>query len=234
MVEWEARIKGDVRALSELSGELDNDVSTIEKREEEYFLKSEQFEGKEEFEEVNNIAEDLIDTLSGIASIHLRTEIDPELYVHDVIRIKNGERKSHAFVKAEPAEMRLFAGKPDLDKWVELSQENKEVEELLNLVQKGLDWRNLYAIYEFIQDDIGGNIYEQNWGISKSKINRFTATANSRKILGDEARHGADVSNHSNPMSHGKAKSLIERICKKWLDSKTEQDTSGHPSLSAN
>lgn len=231
MPEWEVRIKGDVRALSELSGQLDNDLIDVEKREEDYFLTSEEFDGETEPKDVDGIAEDLVDVLSGIASIHLRTEIDPGIRVHDVIKIENGERHSYAFVKAEATEARFFTGKPDLDLWVKLSQEHEEVKELLKLVKKGLDWRNLTVIYEFIEEDIGGEI-PKDWGISKSKIKRFEYTPNDREAIGDEARHGFTLEGDKpEPMSHGKAKSLIERICKKWLDSKTDQDASGYPSL---
>lgn len=234
MVEWNASLKGNQRALSNLAERLDSDLLSLEEDENNlYVLDSEKFDTVSDSDEAYSVARELATLLSGMARVYLGVEVDPEIKVAHVTKIKEDGNKTIANVLAETVHVRAFTSKPDLNAWAKLAEENREVAEAFSIIQKGLDWRNLYVIYEFIKDDIGGNISDDGWAES-DQIDRFTATANSRDILGDEARHGSSVSYHDNPMSHGEATSLIENIFKKWLNSKSDENVLLDPDTAVN
>jgi hypothetical protein len=199
----------------------------------QFVLTSEKFSDASDSDEAYEIARGVAQRLSGIARIYLGAEVSPEIKVAHVMRIDEDGEKTFAKALAEPVQIRAFTSKPDLNAWVKLADDHEEVEEAFGLIQKGFSWRNLYAIYEFIQDDIGGSISDEGW-VSEDKIDRFTATANSRELIGDEARHGNyGEANHSDPMSHGEAVSLIENIVKKWLNSKSDDNVLVDPDTAA-
>jgi len=80
----------------------------------------------------------------------------------------------------------------------------------------------LYKIYEVIRDDIGREeeLLQRNY-VASDLIKRFTGTVQSRKMIGDEARHAAKkYKGHSNPMTIDDAKKMIKEIFEKWIEEK--------------
>ena len=88
------------------------------------------------------------------------------------------------------------------------------------------NWINLYKIYEIVDKDAGKikKIHRIEQWITKKKISDFKQTANSKRAIGDDARHGVDDNDPpKEPMSLSEAKALIMTLLQKWLQWKCEQ-----------
>ncbi|HEX7681915.1 MAG TPA: hypothetical protein VF713_27595, partial [Thermoanaerobaculia bacterium] len=84
-------------------------------------------------------------------------------------------------------------------------------------------FRDLYVALEVIEEDAGGMhaLLKRNWA-SETQIRAFKHTANSLSALGDDSRHGRESSDPPQaPTSLRDARSLIARIAKEWISSKT-------------
>lgn len=108
---------------------------------------------------------------------------------------------------------------PDL--YVAIAQRDPKVAKALRLLGfEESSWPSLYKIFEVIQSDVGGKMYENGW-IIEAKGDLFTQTANSSLAIGDEARHGHEkVPAPPKPMPLAEAKSLIKTLLERWMDSK--------------
>ena len=103
------------------------------------------------------------------------------------------------------------------------SSRNSSVQKALRMYStRELNWVNLYIILEVIESDLGGkNVLVSNGWISNAKIKNFKHTANSVGAIGDEARHGKEITNPpTKPMPLKEAKVLIEILLKQWISSK--------------
>lgn len=91
---------------------------------------------------------------------------------------------------------------------------------ILSLIGKSsLDWRDLYVVFDTVRDDLGRAAMNTQWG--RSRLDRFTATANSWNILGASSRHGAGGRTApKRPMPFEEAESLIKEIALWWLNQK--------------
>lgn len=228
---WKVRLKGNGRGLRDLEESFDNDPKVFE--EEGYFLWSSQFQKVEESGEIREIAEDIVRAIRNFGERDsLRVE---KLQVDHIIEIlDDGSELTH--IMAEPTTVKVTTGRaritsPEEDgvvqtflpadrtyEWTQLALKDEKVSELVDLVDKGYDWVNLYRIYDFIQDNIDSedNIVSQGWW-SESKKNLFKHTANSREAIGDEARHGNSGSGPADPMTLAEAKRLVDTLIDHWL-----------------
>jgi hypothetical protein len=78
-------------------------------------------------------------------------------------------------------------------------------------------WSELYLLFELVEADVGGEMYERGW-ISKADANLFTRTANSYSALRSTGRHGKDTGDPPrNPMEHAAAVSLVRALVLAWL-----------------
>jgi hypothetical protein len=79
---------------------------------------------------------------------------------------------------------------------------------------------HLYKIFEVIEGDVGRLIIDLKW-MSKAQKTRFTQTAQSPQVIGDEARHGRQKEQPpKNPMPIQEAIDLITRITHEWINYK--------------
>src|SRR5688572_25231113 len=68
-----------------------------------------------------------------------------------------------------------------------------------------LTWSELYLLFELVQVDVGGQMFDCGW-ISRADANLFTHTANSYSTLRTDGRHGKDRGEPpAQPMLHGVA-----------------------------
>lgn len=78
-------------------------------------------------------------------------------------------------------------------------------------------WAQLYNAYELVESDVGGRMFTDGW-ISKSGATIFRRTANSYKVLGEDARHGDPrFDAPDKPMERQTAVDLIRSLVKAWL-----------------
>lgn len=108
-------------------------------------------------------------------------------------------------------------------KLAELGRADEDVAAVLRFLEHGaMNWRELYFVREVIADDVGGTgpILSSDW-ISSSNLTLFDRTANNRRAIGDEARHG-----HTRwdpplvPMSLGEAQRHILGLVERWMNHK--------------
>ena len=80
-----------------------------------------------------------------------------------------------------------------------------------------LTWSELYLLFELVQADVGGQMFDLDW-ISRSDANLFTHTANSYSTLRSDGRHGKDRGDPpAHPMQHGVAVTLVRGLVLAWL-----------------
>lgn len=78
-------------------------------------------------------------------------------------------------------------------------------------------WSELAVVLELAINASGGKLIEWQW-ISKPDEERFRRTANSRKVLGKEARHGhAKHEPPPRPMTYSEAVRTIRELVANWL-----------------
>lgn len=80
-----------------------------------------------------------------------------------------------------------------------------------------LTWSELYLLFELVQADVGGQMFDLGW-ISRNDANLFTRTANSYSTLRSDGRHGKDRGDPpAHPMQHGIAVTLVCGLVLAWL-----------------
>lgn len=83
-------------------------------------------------------------------------------------------------------------------------------------------WPEMYAVYEIIQDDIGGNVEDRGWSM-KAKRELFERTAQHPEAAGTEARHGEfPHPPPDEPMSLQDARNWIREVLARWIRSKAD------------
>lgn len=203
----------------------------------DYLLKSESFALDATPEEVTALAERFLGLLNGAAKIeegdHVPVSIGRFERVNDEgqrVQIMCFQDECRVRERLEVGETDTSTGESSVkvpDRVVfrlalELSGSSESVQKVLRLWDsQGETWVNLYRVFEVVQSDIGGDIREQE-GVKSREIDRFKHTANHQGATGDDARHGhLRAEPPKNPMPIEEARSLIRRIVKGWILSKS-------------
>jgi hypothetical protein len=233
-MKWQIEIIGENNDLEELSKSLNVPQLTLEKAEGKYYLTSSDFAGVNNAEEIMEKSKNILRLVNGSAYLtlgmrrpletsHIVKTMDDGsrqifMYFSDGIRVGD---KFEIVVNGKAVQFREANVIPG---WVHIAENDKSVTSVLRLYGLGKqDWVNLYRIFEIIKTDSGGEaeIIKEGWA-TNSTMNRFTHTANSPSILGDEARHGAEqTAPPKHPMTFDEAKSFVESITHYWLNTKT-------------
>lgn len=240
MKNWHVRLIGHGFDLEDLSTQEGSPDWIIFKEEGDYFLKSSAFDNLNNAEKVHEVAADILDRLNGLAK--LRFESFQPLETGAVSYI-NDDGKRHQFVSLSATltmrsrlSVRATVIKPDgtvdtsdkkrpsiIELGYSITQKDANAAEALRIFGSlEANWFNLYKVFEIIRDDVGGHaqLIRARW-VSKNNIGRFTGTAQSSDILGDEARHARYRGGPpSDPMSLPEAKSFIKTILEQWIKSK--------------
>lgn len=111
---------------------------------------------------------------------------------------------------------------PHEELYIELPDKDEKAKELIQVVDNGYNWTNLYRVYEYIRNEVG-NPSQNSW-IDKSDENLFTHTANSPEALGHQARHAKPIPAPDDPMSHAEAVALIHTIIREFLEDRHQQE----------
>lgn len=115
----------------------------------------------------------------------------------------------------------LVAPPVQTSEWAELARRDPDVEDVLAILgREEVRWHDLYHVFEVIEDDVGGRMFIDGW-VTKADVKRFTQTANSRRAIGRDARHGHDrIKPPKNPLPHKEAHGLVIRLVRRWLEEK--------------
>lgn len=241
---WEVQLVGDPTDLRMLADTFSDSEIRIAVTGEEYVLRAHEFQDLDSASSVRKRAQEIVTQLSGSSRLLLRS-YEP-LEVGGVYRVKDdGRRDFTVFVNAVVVRVRALpvtvgVTKPNgttefpkpadpIAKWLHLATKDPAVAKALRLRDHdGLDLVELYRIFEVIEADVGSStIHQQGWATKKS-VREFKHTANSVDAAGDQARHGKEKTQPpSNPLSLPRARELIDRILKGWLEHKDSEASRG-------
>lgn len=235
-MKWEVIVVGDEHDLLQLQEAFKSPNMNIQRSEDRWILNSTSLDTITDHNEVSEKGQELLDIISGASklTIGLRTPLTVEyvilrnedgsghifVTVNDTIRIRDQvsitltDASGEVVYESRPADQ--------VPTWIEVAQRDAKVSRVLKLLgTKDLDWVNLYRIYEIIKDDIG-DLVSSGW-TSKTILSRFTGTANSPAIIGDEARHGVPLSEKPMKlpsMSLSEARAFITGVVHNWIATK--------------
>lgn len=232
MSTWSVQISGDNFDLEDLPEWFKSPELKVVKESDGYYLHSNHFDSAKDANEVRILAEKLTENMVGAAKL-LRPDFQPVKLGSVDRENDSGGKNIHIFVSDTinvrskvRARLSVNGGvqKPSIPKpttWLSIAYNEEKVEHALRIWGKEPhDWINLYKILEIIESDVGGNIYLEGW-TNKSEIRRFTQTANSFEILGDEARHAKEnVPAPAKPMTIQEAQQLFRELLQNWIESK--------------
>lgn len=243
-MKWFVCLSGDTADFEELSKSLNNDFLRIKNHTEnkeinKFGLESELFDSITDCDSVYKKANEIIEWLNGASKLilNLRTLIS----ISSIEKIKaDGTKEIYVSIPESVINLRCSIssilttdknGKTTeiniadpIYEWVHIASNDSNVAKVLRLIgSKKLDWVGLYRIFEIIQHDVR-NIVKCGWATKKS-IDRFKHTANSPAAIGDDARHGKELTSPpNNPIHFSEAKSIIENVIHNWLDFKKNKN----------
>ena len=237
-MKWKILLTGDSFDLQELEKSFpDSDTFAIVKESDGYYLISTEFDSCQSSAEVKNKAIDVLDILNGAKTLALGGNT-PIKFGHIVREKADGTkeiikemsdtitlRDSISIIKKDSEGKiieEIHHPADDVPKWLTFGLRDEKLKRALRIYGKERhSWAGLYKVYEIIEDAIGGmqEIIKKGW-TTKSSIKRFKHTANSPSAIGDEARHGKEVtSGPKKPMHLSEARSLVETMLIRWLNS---------------
>ena len=233
-MEWFVELLGDPYDLEDLSNVCKSKELMVEKDEESFILKSTEFNNLNDGLEVHKKAMELVALINGASVVVLGLR-SPLRASRSLIMVDDEGKKGLCYV-CEPCTTRVeLRGrfqtttiKPDgsteiiyqaspVPRWVDIAKRNEKVASVLKkLSENNLDFNELNIIFEHVQGDVGSEI--KKW-VNKDDPGRFTQTA-------QLYRHGESGLNKrkwkasQRPMALYEAKSFIESIVSRWIDSK--------------
>ena len=231
--QWLVRLKGEVPDLEDLSELFVSEELSVIKERGSFWMRSSRFASLVDNTLVYSRALDLIRLMNGAAKVHYGdfrpvefdgiTRVDDEgnwgTHTHfGSTRVTGGGRVRVKTVASPEAK----GERPPPERWVELALREETVARALRMLSRDTSWSDLYKVYEIVRHDVGGRkgITEKRWA-SRNQIDRFTGTADSWDVLGENARHGVQRRDPPpNPMGLEEARSLVRTIVVLWLGSK--------------
>ena len=234
---WLVRLGGHAFDLEELQEQLQSDEISIQKRNDNYYLSSSYFTDLPRPDDVLSTARRLIELMNGAAKIFING-YEPVSPTGEIIEVVDSEERRHVILQADTGHFRIRgkALRPVI------SSDGRDIEgkkptEIIDLLRKAIGnpriadvlhfqsleqtWSNLYKVYELVSEDIGTKNVKKI--VEKDRIKRFTATAQSRDLIGDDARHA--IRKYKGPgklpeMTLSEAKQLIADLLKAWISEK--------------
>ena len=243
MDKWSVKLEGKDYDLQYLEKKIDSSILTIIKDSNAYYLKSDSFEVLEDEVEVRLKASELIEKINMILKFDLGVY---SLKIGEITRLdgKSNKRSSSLKCIIRPVDSERID--MDYDKLIKCIYENEKVEDAIIFYYLGINWGNLFKVWETIVYDIGNakiekkgeykdimecgkkEIINNGWA-KKNQIDLFRCTAHNRGGAGREARHAVDegrnphckkILSSSKPMPIGVAKKLIKQILNNWINTK--------------
>ena len=230
MSNWQIKLTGDQFDLEDLPCWFSDPALRVIEQEGRYYLTSSDFDAMEDSSAIWTHAHVLLEHMQGAAKLY-RTNFQR---IGLGVMISGFQGCHHSLVHI--AERIVFRDKasgvvtingkeipeiyPHKD-WATLAQHDEAVARALQLWGNGpMDWVNLYRMFEVVESDVGGQMYQAGW-VTKKEIGRFTGTANSMKAIGDDARHAKpNLQPPSKPVTLEEARELIAHLVREWLASK--------------
>ena len=233
---WIVEIEGESRVLEQLELLLRSNPRMWLQRGERFFeLRSPEFDSEADANAIRAKGEELIHLMSGACRL--------KFGLHGRIRLRGVKRLE----REKPPTQFVFVDAPILDPWgkdptasrkdgndssqgfLELtldligSDVSEAVKKVIRMWDRDVSFRDLTAIVEVIEKDVGGTdgIAARKWA-TKADVTNVFRTAQSPKIVGDEARHGIQKQiPPPKPISLEGAREVTLKIIRGWLAEKS-------------
>jgi hypothetical protein len=227
---WRFRLEGSAENLRELRVFCSSGPLRIVIDEEAHWLEWDELEPDQDAAAIASAANGALGTLLGAARL---LEV-----VHDPVRLGTQQLVSASgskatFVVLQSVVAVRHVNRPTIlingvappsweDRLLATALRDDDVEQALRLYgSREPDMRDLYFILELVEKSIApGTVQERGW-ISNAERTRFRRTVNSRRALGDLARHGSDFAPPEKPTTLGEARLAIRDVVLAWLKEKT-------------
>ena len=219
------KLSGHEFDLKKASKYFKTDQFLITKIADEYFICSEKFNDTNDINIVSKIADDYLEKINGILKLKFEIFNPIALDYLFVFEEESGISKIAAMRAAINGRGGLTANvnntAEELEnqkKKTEVLLSNSKASEVFHFYSQATTWINLYKIYEIIRDDIGDKKIISI--LTKHKLSRFTGTAQSKKQIGDDARHASNkYQGHADPMTIEEANELVKKLIIEWVES---------------
>jgi hypothetical protein len=234
MPEWSIRLTGHAFDLEDLSDHFHSPERNVTKDEDgHYYLRSTDFDSMADGEAVRERALELVELMNRAAKFHAGdgyqpVELDVVTWIDEVgnrmhtvtssLQIRGRSRMSAKLTVIREGDSVATPQPPsEVVSMAALAERDDRVADALRFFARD-NWVNLYKAWEIVRDAAGGEhtLIKNGWTTKKTK-DRFTQTAQSRKALGDEARHAsAKVPVPQNPMSLEEARAFVKSVIEAW------------------
>lgn len=236
------QITGAHLDINELKASLRTSDWKISQERDGYYLTSDLINSTSDHKEIESKAKQFLDILNG--ACNLLHGNHKKVQTGDIIKIDE-QGKKHSFVSITASinlRSRVHAdlrakGDPiirptTVETWIEKANKYESVRDVLHFFND-ITWWNLYKIYEIIRDDLIGSDFDHKKRITKAdieekfkekgltcfqKVNDFTNVAQSRELLGDQARHASKrIKRPETNLSLSEAHGIIRNLFDEWI-----------------
>jgi hypothetical protein len=184
------------------------------------------------YEPVRTFAEEQLALINGIGRL-LSSSFRPVSLTDKLFGVDSAGAVCNTVMAVGSAEMRIKGGslrvviggelQPDPAEGAvsplmrAVSRSSRAHDALIIIGRPSLTWSELYLLFELVEAEVGGRMYELGW-ISRTNADLFTRTANSYSVLRSGGRHGKDRGDlPTQPMQYGPAVTLIRVLVLAWL-----------------
>ncbi len=221
------QLLGDRLDIQDLQTGLRTSDWKIIKETDGYYLTSDFLSSIADSKDIESKAKQIIDLLNGASSIVHRDH--KKIETGSIIKVDE-EGKRAIFMSINEAikvRVRMSAvvlrkgvveePSSNIENWITIAQKHESVRDVLHFFND-ITWWNLYKVYEIIRDDVGGQnrLYKL---VPKTELSLFTQAAQSRELLGDQARHASKKKYPAptTPMTIDEAFAAIKRLFEIWI-----------------
>lgn len=234
MREWSIRLTGHAFDLEELSDHFHSPERNVTKDEDDhYYLSSTDFDSMADDQAVHERALELVELMNRAAKFRAGESfravefdgvscVDEEGNRHRIV-YSSAKMEGRSRISARPTVIRAgtstntLSPPSEAESMATIAERDDRVADALRYFAKG-DYPNLYKAWEVVGEAVNSehNIIKKGWATKKTK-DRFTRTAQSRKVLGDEARHAIDKQDPpKNPMPLDEARAFVKSVMEAW------------------
>ncbi len=236
---WWVRLEGEERDLRDLAMHFNRPSLVIIEEDGAFWLGSPDFAALADPDKVQQRGRALVALATGALHVEFGRFAPPRVTAA-VIVDESGAKKHfvhvsssirmHGEINARVERSRsdgsveivdLVAPPVQTSEWVERAERDGDLEDVLAILgREDIRWHDLYHVFEIIKAEVGDRMFADNW-VTKAAVKRFTQTANSRRAIGGEARHGHDrFDPPKQPLPRKEAHALVLALVRRWLAEK--------------
>jgi len=236
---WWVRLEGEERDLRDLAMHFDGEALEVMEEDGAFWLGSSDFAALADPEGIQQRGRQLVGLAAGALHLEFGRFTPPRVtaavlvddsgakkhFVHLSSSIRlHGEINARVERSRSDGSVEVFevvAPPVQTSEWVDLARNDADVEEVLAILgREDVRWHDLYHVFEIVEADVGARMFSDGWS-TKASVGRFTQTANSRRAIGGEARHGHDrFVPPKRPLPRKEAQALVLGLVRHWLAEK--------------